>query len=64
MITRIDPPIPLYTTKGPGLAHFIKDEGYENSLIWIVFLDETSEIWCFSNEDVRAQENYTHGRNK
>lgn len=64
MITRINPPIPLYTSKGAGVAHFVINYGFEMGLFWVVFLDETGEIWIQENSDVRAQEHYTWGRGK
>ncbi len=54
-------PIPLYTSKGHGFAYFVTDLGLDHDLIWTVFLDD-GEIWQFRNKDVRAVENYTHGR--
>lgn len=62
MILQLDPPIPLETPKGRGIAHLVIDYGFENSLCWTVFLDETGECWTFRNEDVRAQTNVTAGR--
>lgn len=59
---RINPPIPLNTPKGLGLAHFVIDDGPENDLVWVVFQDETGEIWCWPNHRVRAQKNITLGR--
>lgn len=58
---RINPPIPLLTAKGKGLAHFVTDYGVETNLIWTVFL-ENGEIWSFQNPDVRAISNETIGR--
>jgi len=54
-------PIPLFTPKGHGYAYFVTDPGFDHDLIWTVFLD-TGEIWSFRNREVRAVENYTHGR--
>lgn len=62
MITQISPPLPVFTPKGNGLAHFVIDYGYEQDLIWVVFLDMNGECWSYKNADVRIQRNLTHGR--
>jgi hypothetical protein len=63
MILQLNPPIPLQTLKGPGLAHFIDDQGIESESFWVVFLN-TGQIWWFPNSQVRACENFTVGRVK
>lgn len=62
MITRINPPIPLDTPRGKGCAHFILDYGTEFDLIWVVFIDDTGECWCYRNSEIRLQKNLTFGR--
>lgn len=62
MILRLDPPIPLVTPKGKGLAHFLIDNGIEHNLQWVVFLDANGECWTYQNPDIRAQRNITQGR--
>ena len=62
MILQINPPIPLETPKGRGLAHFVVDYGPEHHLMWTVFLDANGECWTFSNPNVRAIKNITMGR--
>ena len=61
---RIDPPIPLMTPKGRGLAHFLIDSGIENDLQWIVFQDDTGECWTWENAQIRARVNQTAGRKR
>ena len=62
-ITRLDPPIPMYVPgKGKGWAHFLVNYGIESHNHWIIFMDETSEIWELDNTKVRAQKNITMGR--
>lgn len=61
-IKQLSPPLPMVTTKGKGLAHFLIDYGIESHLHWVVFLDDTGECWTFQNPDVRAQKNITQGR--
>lgn len=62
MIKQLNPPIPLRTPKGEGLAWMTIDYGAEHNLMWVVALDETGEIWTFSNPEVRATKNITMGR--
>jgi hypothetical protein len=62
MIVQLNSPIPLRTPKGNALAHFIIDYGLEHDLFWVCFQDDTGECWTWSNKDVRAQSNITHGR--
>jgi hypothetical protein len=63
-ITRVDPPIPLMTPKGRGVAHFLIDYGMENDLMWVVFQDDTGECWTWENAQIRARVNKTIGREK
>lgn len=62
MITRIDPPLPVETPKGKGLAHFLIDYGIENNFYWIVFINETGECWTYPNPLIRMEKNITLGR--
>jgi hypothetical protein len=62
MMLQLDPPIPLSTPKGDGLAWFLIDYGAEHHLMWVVALDENGEIWTFENTKVRAGKNITMGR--
>lgn len=62
MICRIDPPIPLNTSRGSGLAHFLIDYGAEHHLLWVVFLDSDGSCWTLPNTDIRGQQNETMGR--
>jgi hypothetical protein len=61
-ITQLNPPIPMETPRGPGLAHFLIDYGPETHLMWTVFLDASGECWTFQNPEVRAAKNFTLGR--
>lgn len=62
MIIQLNPPIPVRTTKGPALAHFLIDDGIEHDLKWVCFQDKNGECWTFRNQDIRARKNITHGR--
>lgn len=57
MMLQLDPPIPLRTSRGEGLAHFLIDYGPEYSLIWVTFMQET-----VPNEEIRARPDWTMGR--
>jgi hypothetical protein len=59
---QLNPPIPVTTPKGRGLAHVLIDYGPEHDLMWVVFLDESGQCWTYSNKDIRAQKNITMGR--
>lgn len=59
---QLDPPLPMNTPKGEGMAHVLIDYGPESDLYWTVFITETGEIWTFSNREVRAVKNITLGR--
>lgn len=62
MFTQLNPPIPLDTPKGSGYALAVIDYGLEHSLLWVVALDESGEIWCVPNSEARAQKNWSAGR--
>ena len=62
MILQLDPPIPLLTPRGRGLAHLVIDPGVEHSLQWVCFIDATGECWTYRNEDVRMPGNETMAR--
>lgn len=61
-ITQLNPPIPVTTPKGRGLAHFLIDEGAEHDLKWVCFMDVNGECWTYRNQMIRAQKNITQGR--
>jgi len=62
MIIQLNPPLPMETNKGSGVAHFLIDYSCEHDLFWVVFLDENGECWTINNKDVRACKNITLGR--
>lgn len=62
MILQLNPPLPMVTPKGKGLAHFLIDYGPEHHLMWVCFLDDSGECWTFENPQVRIQWNITLGR--
>ena len=50
------------TPKGAGLALAVIDYGLEHNLLWVVAIDDSREIWCVPNADVRVQANWSAGR--
>jgi hypothetical protein len=62
MIQQLDPPLPMTTPKGPGMAHFVVDYGIEQNLMFTVFLDNNGECWTFDTRNVRMAKNITLGR--
>ena len=62
MILQLNPPIPVITPKGEGIAHFLIDYGIEDNLYWVVFIHETGECWTYDNPQIRACKNITLGR--
>jgi hypothetical protein len=64
MLTQLNPPLPLETSKGPGWAHFVIDYGPESALLWVVFMDADGACWTVPNFEVRMSYNWTIGRRK
>ena len=64
MLTQLNPPLPLTTSKGDGLAHFVIDYGPETHLMWVVFMDADGACWTVPNPEVRMRQNWTMGRRR
>jgi len=64
MITQLNPPLPMETSKGGGWAHFLIDYGPESALLWVVFMDGDGACWTVPNAEVRMSFNWTIGRRK
>ena len=62
MIVQLDPPLPMTTPKGSGLAHFLIDYGAETHLMWVVFLDADGTCWTVPNPEIRMAPNWSMGR--
>ena len=62
MITQLNPPLPLHTPKGDGLAHLVIDYGPESDLLWVVFMDKDGACWSVPNPDVQMKFNWSLGR--
>ncbi|CAB4156030.1 hypothetical protein UFOVP661_30 [uncultured Caudovirales phage] len=61
MMMQLDPPIPVVTPEGKGLAQVLIDYGPEHDLMWVVFLNN-GECWTYNNKLIRANINVTYGR--
>lgn len=62
MFTQLQPPIPMQTPKGEGLAYGVIDYGPDYDLLWVVFDNTTGECWTWGNPKVRGVKNITMGR--
>jgi len=60
---QLNPPIPVTTPRGKAMAQVLIDYGAEHDLIWLCF-EADGQIWCWRNQDVRAETNITYGRAK
>jgi len=59
MYAELKQPLPLITPKGKGFAIAVIDYGSEHHLMFVTVIDDTGEIWTFSNPEVRVQPNAT-----
>lgn len=59
---QLNPPLPVMVEGRKGLAHVLIDYGPEYDLLWVVAYDDTRELWCVNNKQVRVQENISLGR--
>lgn len=64
MMLQLNPPLPMDTPKGRGLAHFLIDYGAEADLLWVVFMDDSGQCWTVPNPEIRMTENWSLGRRK
>jgi hypothetical protein len=58
---QLNPPLPVVTPNGKALAQILIDYGPDHDLIWVC-AQQDGEIWCWKNQDVRADTNITFGR--
>jgi hypothetical protein len=64
MFVQLNPPLPMQTPKGSGLAHFVIDYGPEAHLLWVVFMDADGACWTVPNPEIRMSPNWSMGRRK
>jgi hypothetical protein len=58
-VLQLDPPLYLETPRGDALAYFLIDKGRDRDLIWVCFIEDTRECWCFRNPEIRRDRNWT-----
>jgi hypothetical protein len=64
-LLQLNPPIPMQTPRGEGLAVLVIDYGPDHDLWWTVILskgEHAGEIWTYSNPQLRGVGNITLGR--
>lgn len=64
-LLQLNPPIPMKTPCGDGMAVMVIDYGPDFDLWWTVILskgEHAGEIWTYSNPEVRGVENISLGR--
>ena len=61
-LKQLNPPLPMTTPHGPGLAHFPMYYGAESHLMWVVFMDADGACWTVPNPEVRTAPNWSFGR--
>jgi hypothetical protein len=67
VVTRCEPPLPIVTPLGAGLAHWRIERGIELPTFYEVWICEgahSGEIWEFPQHVLTAPENTTAGRVK
>jgi len=55
-------PLEVDTPKGRGRVWLVTDYGTETEKLFTVVLNESGEVWEFTNKDIRATQNLTMGR--
>ena len=60
---QLNPPLPVVTPRGKALAQILIDYGVEHDLVFVCF-EADGECWCWRNQDIRAENNITYGRDK
>ncbi len=61
-LLQLDPPIPVETPKGLGVAVVLIDYGPDYDLLWVTFADATGECWTWPNREIRGVKNVTTRR--
>ena len=62
---QLNPPIPMQTPRGEGMAVMVIDYGPDFDLWWTVIIgkgEHAGEIWTYPNPQVRGVENISLGR--
>ena len=62
IVLEVQQSLQVNTPKGRGRVWLVTDYGSEIEKLFTVILDESVEIWEFTNKDVTATSNVTMGR--
>jgi hypothetical protein len=54
--------VEVMTPKGRGRVWLVTEYGQQIEKVFTCILDESGEIWEFTNKDIRATNNLTFGR--
>ncbi len=61
---QLNPPIPVWTAKGPGFAYGWLDYSQDHDTLWKVCINSTGEFWDLPQSEVRGIENKSMKRAK
>lgn len=50
------------TPKGDGIIWLVTDYGHETDTMYTIIINETGELWQFTNKDIIAKPNITFRR--
>ena len=62
MFTQLNPMIPVWCPKGKGYAFGVIDYSQEHHIHYVIAIDDSGEIWTYSNPEVRFQKNISLNR--
>jgi hypothetical protein len=62
MIHEFNNRIEVTTPKGDGVIIYLIDYGHETDTIYTIIINETGEIWQFTNRDIIVKPNITFRR--
>lgn len=57
--TELRQPWPMTCPRGKGLCVAVIDYGPEHDLMYVIAMNDTGEMWTYSNPDVRMRPNET-----
>lgn len=58
-INRVD----VSTPKGDGVIWLVTDYGHETDTMYTIIINDTGELWQFTNKDIIVKPNITFRRN-
>lgn len=54
--------VDVMTPKGKGMIWLVIEYGHESDTIYNIIINETGEMWQYTNKDIRVTNNITFGR--